>query len=81
WKLVRQISRKNQAATNMLFRVEQDLREENDLAAKHPEMVKDLAARVDHWRALYPPDGIIDPKKDATPDHPAPKQWAEAVLP
>jgi len=81
WKLVRQISRKSQAATNMLFRVEQDPSEENDLAAKNPDLVKDLAAHVDRWRALYPPDGIVDPKKDATPDHPAPKQWAEAALP
>jgi arylsulfatase A-like enzyme len=79
WKLVRTISRKNQAVTNELFRIEQDPTEQHDLAAKQPELVKDLAARIDRWRALYPADGIVDPKKDAPPGKPAPKQWAEAA--
>ena len=79
WKLVRNISRKDGAATNELFRVDADMTESKDLAGQHPDMVKDLAARIDRWRALYPPDGIIEAKKDATPGHPAPKQWAEAA--
>ena len=80
WKLVRTISRKGAAPVNLLFRPDEDLSEEHDLAGRHPALVKDLAARIDRWRALYPPDGIVDPKKDATPEHPAPKQWAEAAI-
>jgi arylsulfatase A-like enzyme len=79
WKLVRTISRKNQSATNELFRIEDDPTEKHDLAAQHPDLVKDLAARIDRWRELYPADGIIDPKKDALPGKHAPKQWAEAA--
>jgi arylsulfatase A-like enzyme len=79
WKLVRTISRKDDKATNELFRIEEDPIEQHDVAAQHPDLVKDLSARIDRWRALYPSDGIIDPKKDATPEHPAPKQWAEAA--
>lgn len=79
WKLVRTVSRKNQSATNELFRIEEDPTEQHDLAAQQPELVKDLAARIDAWRALYPADGIVDPKKDAPPGKAAPKQWAEAA--
>lgn len=80
WKLVRIIWRKDKPAENYLYRIEEDPREEHDLGPKHPEVVKDLAARIDRWRALYPPDGIIDAKKDAPPGHPAPKRWAEAAV-
>jgi hypothetical protein len=65
---------------NYLFRIEEDPREEHDLADKYPAVVKDLAARIDRWRALYPPDGIIDAKKDPLPGQTAPKQWAEAAI-
>lgn len=80
WKLVRVISRKGQPHINHLFRVEEDLGEQHDLAGKYPGVVRDLAGRIDRWRSLYPPDGIIDPKKDAPPGKPAPKQWAEAAI-
>jgi arylsulfatase B len=79
WKLVRTISRKNQSATNELFHIDEDPTEQHDLAAQHPDLVKELAAKIDQWRALYPPDGIIDPKKEAPPGKSAPKQWAEAA--
>jgi hypothetical protein len=42
--------------------------------------VKDLAARIEAWRALYPKDGIIDPKKTAPPGTSGPKTWAEAAV-
>jgi arylsulfatase A-like enzyme len=76
WKLVRTISRQDGTAANELFRVEEDETEQKDLAAQYPQVVKDLAARVDRWRALYPKDGIFEAKKTG----PAPKQWAEAAL-
>jgi arylsulfatase B len=81
WKLVREISRKNGSAVNLLFRIAEDPEEKRDLAAEHPQLVSDLAARIDGWRKLYPPDGIVDPKKDAPPGVRAPAQWAEAALP
>jgi len=80
WKLVRMVSRRRDAPQNYLFRPQEDISEKHDLASKHPALVHDLAARIERWRALYPPAGIVDPKKDATPGHPAPKQWAEAAI-
>ncbi len=79
WKLVREISRKGSAAVNYLFRVEQDPEEKRDVAAQHPELVREMAKCIDAWRKLYPPDGIIDPKKTAPPGSQAPAQWAEAA--
>ena len=67
WKLVRTISRKGKPPENLLFRVEEDPEEKNDLAAKNPEIVKDLAAKADAWRALYPKDGIVEPEEDRAP--------------
>ena len=79
WKLVRTISRQGKPTTNELFRIEEDPYEKTDLATKNQNLVKDLAARIDAWRALYPKDGILDPKKEAPPGKVAPKNWAEAV--
>ena len=79
WKLVREISRRDQSARSYLFRIDEDPEERNDLVAEHPDVVKDLAARIDKWRALYPADGIIDPKKTAPPGEHAPKLWSEAA--
>ena len=75
WKLVRTISRKGEPPENLLFRPEEDPQEKHDLAAQHPDLVKDLTAKIEAWRALYPKDGIIDPKKTGQ----APPQWAEAA--
>ena len=80
WKLVRTVSRQDKPTTNELFRIEEDPYEKTDLAAKNPALVKDYAARIDAWRALYPKDGIIDPKKEAPPGSAAPKTWAEAAI-
>lgn len=80
WKLVRAISRQNKPARNELFRIEEDPYEEHDVSAGNPGLVKELAARIDAWRALYPKDGIIDPKKTAPPGATTPKTWAEAAI-
>jgi hypothetical protein len=57
------------------FRPGEDPEEKRDLAAAEPARVRSMAERIERWRALYPPDGIYDPKKTG----PAPKQWAEAA--
>ncbi len=80
WKLVREVLPKDGSATSELYRVDEDPREQDNLAASYPGIVRDLAARVDRWRALYPKDGIYEPKKTAPPGRSAPKQWAEAAL-
>ena len=73
WKLVRH------HGTNMLFRIDRDPEEKDDLAAQQPEVVKDLSARIDKWVALHPivgthasdspPEGFVSPKK-----------WIEAAV-
>ncbi|MBL8229691.1 MAG: arylsulfatase [Bryobacterales bacterium] len=81
WKLVSEIPRKKGEAVHYLFRVGDDPEEKNDLAARHPEIVKDLAARIEKWRNLYPPDGIMSPKKTAAPGEETPATWVEAAVP
>jgi arylsulfatase B len=76
WKLVREIS--DSVSRDYLFRLDQDPEEKNDLSAQHADLVKDLAARIEKWRALYPPGGIHHT------DHPppgwkAPERWADAA--
>jgi len=73
WKLVREGSK------DYLFRPAEDPGEANDLAGQHPEIVKDLVARVDKWRVLYPAGGVR--MSDRPPaGYTAPKLWAEAAL-
>src|SRR5262249_50682178 len=52
WKLVRD------DGTNYLFRIDEDPDERTDVSAQHPDKVKDLAERIEKWRALYPARGI-----------------------
>lgn len=80
WKLVRELARSGESGTNYLFRIEDDATESNDLAAKHPELVHDLVARIEKWRALYPPGGIHE-TGGPPPGWTAPKEWAEAARP
>lgn len=78
WKLVREASQTGEAS-DYLFRIAEDSNEKNDLAAKHPGVVKDLAGRIVKWRALHPPAGTR--ATDAPPPGwRPPAQWAEAAL-
>ena len=76
WKLVREVTRAGQA-TNMLFRVEEDPSETRDLAAKDPQLVADLVARIEAWRKFHPPDGVRE--GPAPEGYKAPPLWAEAA--
>jgi arylsulfatase B len=78
WKLVRQISTSDNSATNLLFNINDDPCEKNDVAAEHTALVKDLVERIEKWRTLHPKDGIRFTSKPPT-DWKAPKQWAEAA--
>ena len=77
WKLVREVPHSG-APVNHLYRIEEDPEEKNDLAAVHPAVVKDLAARVDAWAKLYPANGVRA-AAEPPPGWKAPQKWAEAA--
>lgn len=76
WKLVREEPRKG-TPVNYLFRIEEDAEEKNDLAAKHPAVVADLAKRIAEWRKLHPANGVRE--APAADGWKAPAQWVEAA--
>lgn len=78
WKLVREVRQSDGRATNYLFRIEEDPNERNDLAAKNPEIVKDLVARIEKWQALHPSGGVR-PDSGPPAGWKGPPQWAEAA--
>jgi arylsulfatase A-like enzyme len=76
WKLVREEPRTG-APRNYLFHIEEDPNEANDLAAKNPKLVDDLAGRIAEWRKLHPADGVREAPAPA--GYKAPPLWAEAA--
>jgi len=78
WKLVSEWPVKGGEPQNHLYRIDEDPEEQHDLAAKYPAVVKDLAARVEAWRALYPAGGV---RAASNPPQgwKAPAKWAEAA--
>ena len=66
--------------TNYLFRIQEDPNEYNNLAQAHPDVVQDLSARINDWRALYPINGtrtqLMPP-----PGWRAPVAWATYPIP
>ncbi|MBL8177789.1 MAG: arylsulfatase [Bryobacterales bacterium] len=76
WKLVIvEIAGKRQ---QMLFRIEEDPNEKNDVAAAHPEVVKDLAARIEKWKGTAPGNAERHSGAAKT-DWKTPPRWAEAA--
>jgi arylsulfatase A-like enzyme len=80
WKLVRQEPRNGGEAVNSLFRIEDDPEEKHDLTARHPDVVRDLVARLARWRDLYPNGGVRLTNR-APEGWKNPRQWAEAARP
>lgn len=77
WKLVREIDGHGKV-TDVLFDLHEDPNETTDVAARHTALVKELVARIDAWRALYPRDGVH--LTTAPPaGWKAPELWAEAA--
>lgn len=78
WKLI-EVDRPGPLPTlRHLFKIEEDPNEERDLAADHPEIVKELANKLAAWRSTEPPNGLRR--------HPGPhvgwlppRDWAEAM--
>ena len=82
FKLV-QIVREGQTetqVTSMLFDLEEDPYERNDLAAEQPQTVARLAALIRSWRSQHPMAGLRGTLV-AHPGWVAPYDWAEAVTP
>jgi arylsulfatase A-like enzyme len=77
WKLVRDAARGGAGARNLLFRIDDDQEEKNDLAAKEPKVAADLARRIAEWQKLHPPNGVREAERAA--DWKAPALWAEAA--
>lgn len=77
WKLVRIIA-KDGSAANELFDLAADPEEREDLAAREPKRTAELAAVIDRWRALYPPDGVRSAPENAA-GRKAPPVWIEAA--
>jgi arylsulfatase A-like enzyme len=73
WKLVR-----DQDNAQMLFDLEKDPSEKQDLAASNGELVRDLAARIDQWRALNPAQGMKF-STQRPPGWSAPRRWADGA--
>lgn len=77
WKLVREIDAGGKTA-DALFNLDDDPNETTDVAVRHVALAKDLAVRIDPWRALYPNDGVhlslAPPAGWKTPE-----LWAEAA--
>jgi arylsulfatase A-like enzyme len=82
WKLVQIVEQDVTSTTiqNMLFRIEDDPYEYNDLASQHPKVVADLAKRLRDWRLQHPIHGtrvhLVPP-----PGWRAPKDWATYPIP
>jgi arylsulfatase A-like enzyme len=61
-----------------LFDLKSDPREETDLAAKHPDVVKQLAAQQAEWAKTLAPLGKIPEVRGAAPVVPTGHGWAHA---
>ncbi len=60
WKLV------TDGDERLLFDLEKDPSEKTDLAADHPDVVKDLAARLAAWEALHPAEKDVPDNSHGT---------------
>jgi arylsulfatase A-like enzyme len=64
----------------MLFRIAEDPYERNDLAGAHPEVVRDLTAKIRAWCNLSPP-GDIPVSSKRPPGFVVPEEWAHCAIP
>ena len=78
WKLVQWVEQDltEIRIKNELFNIKQDPSEFNDLSAKHPERVAQLAQAIKQWRSLYPINGVRA-RIGAPPGWRAPLDWAD----
>ena len=82
WKLVQEIEQDQVTIdiTNHLFKVRDDPNEYHNLARDYPDIVREMADRIRHWRALYPISGTRSALAPP-PGWRAPKDWATWPVP
>ena len=82
WKLVQELVQEQQTITitNQLFKISEDPNEYINLAAQHPDKVRELNDAIMQWRSLHPINGtrsqLVPP-----PGWRAPKNWATYPVP
>jgi arylsulfatase A-like enzyme len=64
----------------MLFRIEEDPYEKRNLADAHPDIVRDMTARIRSWCDLHPP-GDIGLSSKYHPGFVTPDEWAHCAIP
>ena len=77
WKLVQQMERDQDSIviTNLLFDIQEDPLETNNLAAAEPRQVRKMHRWLKKWRSLYPISGVRS-ELVPPPGWRAPKDWA-----
>jgi arylsulfatase A-like enzyme len=78
WKLIRRIEKPTGRHTDLLFNIEGDPRETTDLAAKNPQLVRELGVELDRWQAFHPRCEIFT-TMGPHPGWVPPKDWAKAA--
>jgi arylsulfatase A-like enzyme len=78
WKLVRKKKKHPSEWEDELFDLSEDPGERNDLAAKHPVLVRKLGGELENWQALHPQADILS-SRPAHPGWVAPRDWARAA--
>lgn len=78
WKLVQWVEQDqlSTTVTSELFNILEDPGEYNNLAQKHPEIVRRLATEIRNWRQRYPINGTRA-RIASPPGWHAPKDWAD----
>jgi len=79
WKLIRRIEKSTGQRTDLLFHLDEDPRETTDLAAKNPQLVRELGDELERWQALHPRCEIfttLGPHPGWVP----PRDWAKAAV-
>ncbi|MBL8222514.1 MAG: arylsulfatase [Bryobacterales bacterium] len=76
WKLV--VVESGGKRQEMLFRIEEDPNEKNDVAGAHPAVVKDLAAKIEKWKGTAPANAERH-SGVAREGWKTPPRWAEAA--
>ena len=77
WKLIRQVTAGKPSPPDLLFNLQDDPFEQDDLAARHPGQVKALAAELDRWKALHPA-GEVQSSMTPHPGWIPPKDYSQA---
>jgi arylsulfatase A-like enzyme len=82
WKLVQHVEQdlESTSVENLLFRIQDDPYEYNNLAQEHPDVVARLARQIHEWRALHPVNGIRQ-QIMPPPGWRAPHDWTSYPIP